>query len=290
MSRKDYSSFKDNVGIVVFNEMFFGKKIPYIESQYKEILEEFKKISDQIADKLFCINVLGERKYNISPEYRDFVTKLVIPKKGEESRLVREDFLFDDDETQISNYVDNAYTEGEHLAIENASFVFYHGEKVAFYRKGSYFCESDWYLDHGVPYIFGNGETAFSENSDGKLLSEYLSIQICRDVLCGIGECSPRGLLHIFQSNSLYFRADDIPKGAKTVVHADPVFSKQNGDFYCKRMVFNMDEEMFIPLRWENGGCPVFFLRFYLGKATYDITIRDITQELLLCHRLGGES
>jgi hypothetical protein len=71
-----------------------------------------------------------------------------------------------------------------------------------------------------------------------------------------------------------------LSKRVKTLVHADPKLSVEIGDFYCNRMIFNLDEENSMSLRWENGGNLIFSLKFYLNNTWYYIFVREVSKDL----------
>lgn len=270
--------FRKENGIIVLNEMFFGKEAPYIPEEYESVQREFLELSKTIPNKLFCINILANKKHSMSR------SKIEQVKALESKRFVRNDTKFDSQSTSSSGktlkdqYIEEAYKEGEKIALENASHAFLAGKLVFTYNKGTYFGECDDQLDRNIPYIFGDGQVHFFP--DFRSLEKYISVQICRDLACGVGIPIDSKSIHIFQSNSLGIYQGPLSKKVKTLVHADPKFSVQSGDFYCNRMIFNLDEEDSMWLRWENGGNLIFSLKFCLNNTWYYIFVREVSNDL----------
>lgn len=115
---------------------------------------------------------------------------------------------------------------------------------------------------------------------DFNWLEEYISVQICRDLACKVGIPVDSKRIHIFQFNSLGIYQGPLSKRVKTLVHADPKLSVEIGDFYCNRMIFNLDEENSMSLRWENGGNLIFSLKFYLNNTWYYIFVREVSKDI----------
>lgn len=259
--------------------MFFGKEGPYTPEEYKNVLTEFLELSKGIPNKLFCINVLGNVNYSMLESNIEQVKGL--PSK----RFVRNDDKFDSATTSSSvktlkdQYIEEAYKKSDKvIALENKSYAFLAGQPVFTYNKGTYFGECDAQLDLKIPYIFGDGKVHFLENFNW--LEKYISVQICRDLVCNVGmPVSPKNI-HIFQSNSLGIYQGPLSNKVKTLVHADPKLSVRNGDFYCNKMIFNLDEELSMPLRWENGGNLIFSIKFCLSNTWYYVFVREICSDL----------
>ena len=64
--------------------MFFGKEAPCIPEEYENVQREFLELSGTICNKLFCINVLANRKYSMSS------SKIEQVKALERKKFVRE--------------------------------------------------------------------------------------------------------------------------------------------------------------------------------------------------------
>ena len=82
-------SFRKENGIIILNEMFFGKEAPCIPEEYENVQREFLELSGTICNKLFCINVLANRKYSMSS------SKIEQVKALERKKFVRNDTKFD---------------------------------------------------------------------------------------------------------------------------------------------------------------------------------------------------
>lgn len=273
----DIKAFSDGCGIIVLNEMFFGKEAPYPPEEYEKVLKEFSTLSKLISSKLLCINVLANKEYEGLDSQKELLKRL------NTRRFVRNDTKFDpldenDASLQKAQYIEKAYKRDKTIALENASHAFLAGQDVFTYNKASYFGECDDQLDKNIPYIFGDGKIKFFSNFNW--LGQYISIQICRDLVCGIGIPESPNKIHIFQSNSLGLYQGVLPNNAKSIIHADPYLSISNCDFYCHKMIFDLDEENYKHLRWENGGKLVFALKFNLNKAWYHIFVREVRADI----------
>jgi hypothetical protein len=290
-----FYDLKNHWGLIVFNEMFFGKSVPIEKGLLDEFvpIKEFSKIN---PNKIFHINFLLN-------DIKKFLNQGEKLKYIDQYRGDKKIFNWDEKEKDYNWYLSQFNNEDLILkTLENISFSFLNGIILTSYNKSSYQMENDDDLKNRVFYIFGNRQDSIvSEDSEVSwLLQEHLSTEICYDLECSIRNqfnSYPKKLtIHVVPSNTLPFKERhylSLPNYGKVVIHADPV----EKDFIYERSpviqagISNLDNEMqelcikystqkWIPIK-ENLLNKTFPpIEFVLEGSFYRIKIFDLMEKL----------
>lgn len=261
--------FQRNWGIIVFNEMFFGKESPYEEDEYKSVISEFIQLSRISYNKIYYVNILGKIKHKM--QQRDI----------EKIKKMKANFS-SEAEINLDDYLEQAYTTDLKEYFENATTSFCYGKILSKYRKGTYWQESDDLINKKIPYFIGFGKDQdIANNLVSHILLNNVSTEICRDLAFGVKNSSASGKLHIFQSNSLkfYCNTEKLNTKIKNVLHSDPALTTSSSDFFSCIPILKKDEE--VKKDWVISGYPIVNFKFKLMGVTYSIIIKKLTYEML---------
>ena len=163
--------------------------------------------------------------------------------------------------------------------ICNTSKLFYSSKLFSEYIKSSYFMESETALDNGYVYLFG---TRCNKKLSANPLTDLISNQICRDLVCGVrlGQEKPGIPIHIIQSNTLDIHPyifnlqniDYIPGKPNIVIHVDPLWTEVLVASHDDRVNFASDKKI-TPTDVHNitykNARPVYEFKFSLFKKDY---------------------
>ncbi len=288
--RELLSLVRGSYGLIVFNEMFFGKNVSFP----LEILEEqFRYFSDKHPMKIFHVNFLVNRvldtkltdSYQLDDYYEFLSTHQgaeIISDRGVNKQIFDSDKAYAEYIQQFQQHRDFLFT------LENVSRNYFQGDELTRYYKSTYKQENEDDLQRGAFYIFGNSiDLPNLKKECSIVLLDNLATEICYDLGIGmrrIKSSYPEHLkIFVVPSNTLVFtneNMNNLPVHSRLIFHVDPteqsIFAKTHVASALETESRYIDYKECI---WQKDRS-IFILQFELEGSLYQIKIWDISRYL----------
>ena len=253
ISTKSTKNIRDSWKLCVFNEMFFSKRMPISDEFREKILKNISALSDKKT--LTHVNFLyhKQRKNKFTQNDLNRIRERLLPREQASGRPHAR-FVFGNtqaiDGAFLASYINNlshlVTTNKRKLSyLTNESDILWDKKPVCYYKKSSYFHESDKSLIGDFIYDVGDGRDCQhpglprEHSSVADITLKNLSSEICFDLCTGVRQennwrnvtdADSKSKIHILVSNwvSLYNNFKFLPPHSSLIVHVDPILLNEN--------------------------------------------------------------
>jgi len=283
--------FIRSYGLVVFNEMFFGKNTPFplgmLEHEIKQLSSEYPT---KVLHTNFLVNGVFPDNYREFADFHGFLNQY----KGSKGKFeVTNTYTWRD--RSYDAYFGSFFEMSFPIrTLENISKTYFCGQEISNYRKSTYKGENDEFLESGAFYMFGNGRDEKARDTSeatASILLENLATEICYDLNLGvrrqIDSYPPNLKIFDVPSNTLGFTHESMVKlpeshRSKVVFHVDPTEQAVLTSVPTVSTLSTYNElTQYADLAWQKKQTPLLILQFELENSLYQIKLWDITQHLL---------